>query len=60
MEASFETDSFDEEVELLRCERDLVALAAAEIGTTSADDDLLTTDPDVDDEEDTASPRKNT
>ncbi|CAK8996078.1 unnamed protein product [Durusdinium trenchii] len=50
----FETDttSFDEEVELLRCEKDLVE-AAVELGTTtSAEDDLLTTDADVDDEED--------
>ncbi|CAJ1334294.1 unnamed protein product [Effrenium voratum] len=57
MEASigtgFETDttSLDEEVELLRCEKDLVE-AAAELGTTtSAEDDLLT-DPDMDEEED--------
>lgn len=50
-DACVETDSFDEEVELLRCEADLVE-AAADIGTTSADDDLVTTDPDVDDDDD--------
>lgn len=50
----FETDttSFDEEVELLGCEKDLVE-AAVELGTTtSAEDDLLTTDADLDDEDD--------
>lgn len=50
-EVSGETDSFDEEVELLRCQADLVE-AAAELGTTSADDDFLYTDPDMDDDED--------
>jgi len=50
-EVSGETDSFDEDVELLRCQAELVE-AAAEIGTTSADDDLLTTDPELDDDED--------
>lgn len=50
-ETSGETDSFDEEMDLLRCQADLVE-AAAELGTTSADDELLTTDPDLDDEED--------
>lgn len=48
---SAETDSFDEEVELLRCQAELVE-AAAELGTTSADDDFLTTDPEQDDDED--------
>merc|ERR1719498_1170226 len=38
-EVSGETDSFDEEVELLRCQAELVE-AAAELGTTSADDDF--------------------
>lgn len=46
-----ETDSFDEEVELLRAEADLVE-AAADFGTTSADDDVFTTDADMDDDED--------
>ncbi|CAE8599747.1 unnamed protein product, partial [Polarella glacialis] len=48
-----ETDSYDEEVELLRCEADLVA-AAADLGTTTSadDDDFLTTDADLDDGED--------
>lgn len=49
---SGETDSYDEEVELLRCQADLVEAAAEIGGTTSADDDLLTTDPDFEDEED--------
>lgn len=51
-EPSAELDSFDEEIELLKCEADLVA-AAADIATTSADDDgFLTTDADLDDEDD--------
>jgi len=50
-EASGETDSFDEDTELLRCQAELVE-AAADIGTTSADDELFTTDPDLDDDED--------
>lgn len=51
--AGFDTEtSFDEEVELLRCEKDLVE-AAVDLGTTtSAEDDLLTTDADFDDEDD--------
>lgn len=49
-----ETDSFDEELELLRCQAELVEVAA-DLGTTSADDDFLTTDLDegnVQDDED--------
>jgi len=51
-DASAETDSFDEEIELLRCQADLIE-AAAEIGitTTSAEEDMLTTDLDEDDDE---------
>ena len=44
-------------MELLRCEKDLVE-AAVELGTTSAEDDLLTTDAEVDDEEDGRSPAR--
>lgn len=50
-QASGETDSFDEEGELLRCQADLVE-AAAEMGTTSADEEPNTTDGDFDDDED--------
>jgi len=47
-----ELDSCDEEIELLRCEKDLVE-AAVELGTTtSADEDFLATDNDFEDDED--------
>eukprot|EP00931_Biecheleriopsis_adriatica_P055249 TRINITY_DN3260_c0_g1_i3.p1 TRINITY_DN3260_c0_g1~~TRINITY_DN3260_c0_g1_i3.p1 ORF type:complete len:1486 (-),score=391.99 TRINITY_DN3260_c0_g1_i3:217-4587(-) len=52
MTGGFETDSFDEEVELLRCEKDLVE-AAVELGTTTSADEF-TTDADFDDEDDAA------
>lgn len=41
-----DSGSYDEEVDLLRCEADLVE-AAREIDTTSADDDMLFTDADM-------------
>eukprot|EP00931_Biecheleriopsis_adriatica_P055247 TRINITY_DN3260_c0_g1_i1.p1 TRINITY_DN3260_c0_g1~~TRINITY_DN3260_c0_g1_i1.p1 ORF type:complete len:1491 (-),score=373.27 TRINITY_DN3260_c0_g1_i1:58-4530(-) len=52
MAGGFETDSFDEEVELLRCEKDLVE-AAVELGTTTSADEF-TTDADLDEEDDGA------
>lgn len=50
LSSAAEFDSFDEEVELLKCQAELVE-AAAEIGGTT-DDELVTTDADVDEEDD--------